>query len=133
MAWSGVLTFHVEPTAEYDVFLSKYFSTAKKHFIFMERSTTTYKIGVLGRDNKKAVFENVVDGLTVIKCTNLSLPGRVYGFICSDRTQKLTTNHKGMTTFLIRYLRDRHTGRGGEIYLSWPVSRSDVPARLCEG
>jgi len=37
----------------------------------MERSTNTYKIGVLGTDNKKVVFEHVVDGLTVIKCTNL--------------------------------------------------------------
>jgi len=41
-----------------------------------------------------------------------------------------------MTTVLITYLRDRHIGRGGELYLSWPISKSDVPqffpARLCE-
>jgi hypothetical protein len=60
----------------------------------MERSINTHKIGVLRRDNKKAVSEHVVDGLTMIKCTNLSPSGRVYGLICGDRTQKLTTTKR---------------------------------------
>jgi hypothetical protein len=60
----------------------------------MERSTNTHKISILGEDNKKAVFEHVVDSPTVIKCTNLSPSGRVYGYICNDRTQKLITTKR---------------------------------------
>jgi len=30
-----------------------------------------------------------------------------------------------MTTFLNRYVHDQRIGLGGELYLSWPVSRSD--------
>jgi hypothetical protein len=93
MACFGI-KFVLNHTSEDDALLSKYFSTAQKHFIFMERSTNTYKIGVLGSDNKKAVSEHVVDGLTVIKCTKLSSSGRVYGLICSGRTHKLTTTKR---------------------------------------
>jgi hypothetical protein len=54
----------------------------------------THKVSILEGDNKKAVFEHVVDNPTVIKCTNLPPSERVYGFICSDRTQKLTTTKR---------------------------------------
>jgi hypothetical protein len=60
----------------------------------MERSTNTHKIGVLGRDNKKAVSERVVEGPTVTKCTNPSSSGRAYGLICSDRTRNPTTTKR---------------------------------------
>jgi len=87
-------TFILNHTVEDNVSLSKYFSTAKKHFIFMERSTNTHTIGELGSDNKKAVSEHMEDGPTVIKGTNISPSGRVCGLICCDRTQKRTTTKR---------------------------------------